>query len=61
MAKKESTAKEIQDYDELYKNFKWEVPKYYNFGFDVVDIVVPKKGGARFTRDGKTMIGFLEP
>ena len=31
------------------------------FGFDVVDIVVPKKGGARFTRDGKIMIGFLEP
>ena len=24
-------------YDTLYKNFKWEVPKYYNFGFDVVD------------------------
>jgi acetyl-CoA synthetase len=24
-------------YDTLYKNFKWEVPKYYNFGFDVID------------------------
>jgi len=24
-------------YDELYKNFEWEIPKYYNFGFDVVD------------------------
>ncbi|RLC67244.1 MAG: acyl-CoA synthetase [Chloroflexi bacterium] len=24
-------------YDELYNSFKWEVPKYYNFGFDVVD------------------------
>jgi len=24
-------------YEKLYKNFKWEVPKYYNFGFDVVD------------------------
>ncbi len=33
MAKKTKTDK----YDELYKNFKWEVPKYYNFGFDVVD------------------------
>lgn len=33
MAKKTKTDK----YDELYKNFKWEIPKYYNFGFDVVD------------------------
>jgi acetyl-CoA synthetase len=24
-------------YEELYKNFKWNIPKYYNFGFDVVD------------------------
>lgn len=24
-------------YEELYKNFSWKVPKYYNFGFDVVD------------------------
>jgi len=24
-------------YEILYKNFKWNVPKYYNFGFDVVD------------------------
>ena len=24
-------------YDIMYKNFKWKVPKYYNFGFDVVD------------------------
>ena len=24
-------------YDELYSSFNWEVPKYYNFGFDVVD------------------------
>ncbi|MFO8050073.1 MAG: AMP-binding protein [Thermoplasmatota archaeon] len=27
----------VQDYDTLYKNFKWEVPEYYNFGFEVVD------------------------
>jgi acetyl-CoA synthetase len=25
------------EYDELYNNFKWEIPKHYNFGFDVVD------------------------
>jgi len=25
------------DYEELYKSFKWKIPKYYNFGFDVVD------------------------
>jgi len=24
-------------YEKLYKQFKWEVPKYYNFGFDVCD------------------------
>ena len=24
-------------YDELYNSFKWEIPKHYNFGFDVVD------------------------
>ena len=24
-------------YNELYKKFKWEIPKIYNFGFDVVD------------------------
>lgn len=24
-------------YQELYKNFHWKIPKYYNFGFDVVD------------------------
>jgi len=24
-------------YDELYSSFKWEIPKHYNFGFDVVD------------------------
>ncbi|MFW3146540.1 MAG: acyl-CoA synthetase [Thermoplasmatota archaeon] len=26
-----------QDYGELYRNFKWEVPEFYNFGFEVVD------------------------
>ena len=26
-----------EGYDSLYKKFKWDVPKYYNFGFDVVD------------------------
>jgi len=36
MAKLLSSSK-IDRYDELYKNFKWHVPKYYNFGFDVVD------------------------
>jgi len=34
MPKKENNK---NTYDELYKNFKWEVPKYYNFGFDVCD------------------------
>ncbi len=25
------------DYDTLYNEFKWDIPEYYNFGFDVVD------------------------
>ncbi len=25
------------DYDTLYKDFEWDIPEYYNFGFDVVD------------------------
>jgi len=29
--------KEADKYKEIYDNFKWKVPKYYNFGFDVVD------------------------
>lgn len=24
-------------YNELYKSFKWDIPKHYNFGFDVID------------------------
>lgn len=24
-------------YDKLYKEFQWEIPEHYNFGFDVVD------------------------
>ena len=24
-------------YDHLYSSFQWKIPKYYNFGFDVVD------------------------
>ena len=27
----------IQNYDETYRNFRIEVPEYFNFGFDVVD------------------------
>ena len=26
-----------EGYDSLYKKFKWDVPKYFNFGFNVVD------------------------
>ncbi|KYK20393.1 acyl-CoA synthetase [Thermoplasmatales archaeon SG8-52-2] len=26
-----------EGYDSLYKKFKWNIPTYYNFGFDVVD------------------------
>ncbi len=27
----------MQDYEETYRTFRLEVPKYYNFGFDMVD------------------------
>ncbi|MBN2126170.1 MAG: AMP-binding protein, partial [Deltaproteobacteria bacterium] len=27
----------MTDYDTLYREFRWEVPEYYNFGFDVID------------------------
>ena len=27
----------MADYDEVYANFRIEVPEYYNFGFDVID------------------------
>jgi len=34
----ESTKSVQKDgYEILYKNFKWHVPEYYNFGFDVCD------------------------
>ena len=28
---------QVTDYEQLYREFKWEVPEYYNFGFDVID------------------------
>ena len=30
------TIEEVKNYDELYINFKWEIPKYYNFGFNLI-------------------------
>ena len=30
-------------------------------GYEVIEVIVPNGRGARFTKDGKTMIGFLEP
>jgi len=32
-----SKIKKKDTYRLMYKNFKWRVPEYYNFGFDVVD------------------------
>jgi acetyl-CoA synthetase len=37
MSQKDCTTVTDLDYDALYKEFKWEIPEYYNFGFDVVD------------------------
>ena len=30
-------SKKENRYEEMYRRFKWNVPEYYNFGFDVVD------------------------
>jgi len=27
----------VKDYEEFCKKFKWEIPEYYNFGFDTID------------------------
>ena len=35
MEKKEK--ERLSDYEKLYRDFKWEVPEYYNFGFEVID------------------------
>ena len=35
MEKKENDR--LSDYEKLYRDFKWEVPEYYNFGFEVID------------------------
>jgi len=34
---KNNTLNKKDRYEELYKNFKWNIPKHYNFGFDVID------------------------
>jgi acetyl-CoA synthetase len=35
MEKKEK--ERLSDYEKLYRAFKWEVPEYYNFAFEVID------------------------
>jgi acetyl-CoA synthetase len=35
MEKKENDR--LSDYEKLYRAFKWEVPEYYNFAFEVID------------------------
>ena len=27
----------LTDYEKTYHDFKWEIPEYYNFGFDGID------------------------
>jgi acetyl-CoA synthetase len=34
---KNNTLNKKDKYEELYKKFKWDIPKHYNFGFDVID------------------------
>lgn len=33
----EVTSQKKDRYDVMYKNFKWKIPEFYNFGFDVID------------------------
>ena len=28
---------EMLDYEQAYRDFRWDVPPYHNFAFDVVD------------------------
>jgi acetyl-CoA synthetase len=37
MVKESGKNKMKEEYEMLYEKFEWEVPMYYNFGFDVVD------------------------
>lgn len=37
MASTEKKKAESMTYEQLYRDFRWEVPEYYNFGFDVID------------------------
>jgi len=37
MIVKSSEIKKKDRYDIMYKEFRWKVPEYYNFGFDVID------------------------
>ncbi len=30
-------APNLTDYEKTYREFKWEIPEYYNFGFDGID------------------------
>jgi acetyl-CoA synthetase/medium-chain acyl-CoA synthetase len=32
------------EYDEVYRNFRWQVPEYFNFGVDVVDRLAQDRG-----------------
>ncbi|MDD4299430.1 MAG: ribbon-helix-helix protein, CopG family, partial [Methanomicrobium sp.] len=43
-------APNMTDYESLYKNFKIDLPEYFNFGFDVID------AWAKIDRNKRAMI-----
>ena len=38
----------LNNYDDLYSTFKWNIPEYYNIASDTVDKVVYKNRTALF-------------
>ncbi len=46
----------MKNYEETYKNFKWDVPEYYNFGLDVVDKQEDKTALITVSSDGENAV-----
>ncbi|MCG2826263.1 MAG: AMP-binding protein, partial [Thermoplasmatales archaeon] len=43
----------MKNYEETCRDFKWDVPEYYNFGFDVVDKQEDKTALITVSSDGE--------
>jgi acyl-coenzyme A synthetase/AMP-(fatty) acid ligase len=46
----------MKNYEETYKSFKWDVPEYYNFGFDTVDKQENKTALITVSSDGENAV-----